>query len=282
MGRRAPIDVEGGNQPAMNGDDQGLTSVDIAHDLRVLGLGADRILLPHASLRGMGLVAGGAATVVRAVRDVLGPGGTLVVPTTTAENSDTSRAHLASVAGLTPAQVSAYRAVMPPFNRATTPAIGGGRIAEEIRTTPGAIRSAHPQSSFAAVGPLARPLMKGHRIDCHLGEESPLGKLYAAGAWVLLLGVGYSTCTALHLAEYRYLPSPPLRTYRCVIRHRGTRHWWSYRDVVLDDSDFEAIGEVIDRNVDMRRGYVGNAECRLMPMRPVVDLAAHWMREHRR
>lgn len=124
--------------------------------------------------------------------------------------------------------------------------------------------------------------MKGHPIDCHLGEESPLGRLYAAEAWVLMLGVGYSTCTALHLAEYRYLSSPPRRTYRAVIRYRGAPQWRSYRDVVLDDSDFEVIGEVIDKEVDMRRGYVGNAECRLMPMRSVVDIATNWMRQHRR
>jgi aminoglycoside 3-N-acetyltransferase len=266
----------------MKGDDKGLTSADIARDLRALGLEADRTLLLHASLRAIGPVAGGAATVVNAVRDVLGPAGTLVVPTTTPENSVTSRAYRDTIAGLTPAQVKAYRDDMPPFNRATTPATRAGRIAEGVRTTPGAIRSGHPQSSFAAVGPLARALMKGHRIDCHLGEETPLGKLYAAQAWVLLLGVGYSMCTALHLAEYRYVSSPPRRRYHCVIRYRGRRQWRSYSDVVLDDSDFEVIGEVLDKNVGMRRGYVGNAECRLMPMRQVVDFAANWMREHRR
>jgi aminoglycoside 3-N-acetyltransferase len=262
-------------------DDSGLTSADIARKLRALGLEADRTLLLHASLRALGWVAGGAPAVVDAVRDVLGPAGTLVVPTMTAENSSTSRTYLASVAGLTPAQAKAFQATMPPFDRATTPTIGCGLIAEEVRMAPEAIRSAHPQSSFAAVGPFARPLMKRHRINCHLGEESPLGRLYADDAWVLLLGVGYSTCTALHLAEYRYLSRPPQRTYRCVIQYRGTRKWRSYRDVVLDDSDFEAIGEVIDKNVDMQHGYIGNAECRLMPVRPVVDLAMNWMREHR-
>jgi aminoglycoside 3-N-acetyltransferase len=270
-----------GGEQAMNGHGAGLTTADLARDLRALGLQPSGVLLLHASLRVMGLVAGGAATVVEAVRDVLGPAGTLVVPTTTAENSDTSRAYLASVAGLTPAQVKAHRDGMPPFDRAATPATLAGRIAEEVRTTSGAIRSAHPQSSFAAVGPRARSLMKDHKIDCHLGEESPLSKLYTAGAWVLLLGVGYTACTALHLAEYRYLPSPPRRTYRCVIRYRGHRQWRSYSDVVLDDSDFEAIGEVLDKDINVHRGYVGNAECRLMPMRQLVDTAANWMGEHR-
>jgi aminoglycoside 3-N-acetyltransferase len=72
----------------MNGPGTGLATADIAGDLRARGLEPNGVLLRHASLRVMGLVAGGAATVVEAVRDVLGPAGTLVAPTTTAENTD--------------------------------------------------------------------------------------------------------------------------------------------------------------------------------------------------
>ncbi len=258
-----------------------LTRAGIVRDLRALGLTGGRTLLVHASLRSMGWVDGGAATVVGALRELLGLAGTLVVPATTAENSDSSRDYLARIAGLTPEQVKSYRDAMPPFDRARTPASGAGRIAEEVRTAPGAIRSAHPQSSFAAIGPLARFLMKRHRLDCHLGEDSPLGKLYSVGAWVLMLGVGYQACTALHLAEYRYTPSPPRRTYRCAVSYRGRRQWRSYRDVVLDDSEFTVIGALIDKEVAGHHGYVGNAECRLMPMREVVDCATAWMSERR-
>jgi aminoglycoside 3-N-acetyltransferase len=258
-----------------------ITREDIARDLRALGLTDGQTLLVHASLRSMGQVVGGAAAVVDALAESLGPGGTLVVPTTTAENSDSSRDYLARIAGLTPEQVKAYRDAMPPFDRARTPAKGAGQIAEEVRTTPGAIRSAHPQSSFAAIGPRAGFLMKRHRLDCHLGEDSPLGKLYSVGAWVLMLGVGYQACTALHLAEYRYAPSPPKRKYRCVVSYRGHPQWRSYRDVVLDDSDFTTIGAQVDKEVAISRGYVGNAECRLMPMREVVDCATAWMSERR-
>jgi aminoglycoside 3-N-acetyltransferase len=259
----------------------GVTREDIARDLRALGLTDGRTLLVHASLHSIGWVVGGAAAVVAALGEALGPGGTLVVPASTADNSDSSRDHLTRIAGLTPGQVKAYRTAMPPFDRARTPAQGVGRIAEEVRTSPGAIRSAHPQTSFAALGPLARFLMKRHQMDCHLGEDSPLGKLYGVGAWVLMLGVGYQACTALHLAEYRYTPCPPKRTYRCVVSYRGHRQWRSYQDVVLDDSDFAAIGAQVDKEVVGSRGYVGNAECRLMPMREVVDCATAWMRERR-
>lgn len=257
-----------------------MTSDDLARKLLALGLARGMTLLVHASLRSIGWVDGGAEAVVAALRQVLGPGGTLVVYTPTAENSDTSRDHLSRIAGMTPRQVLDYRRGMPPFDRTATPA-GSGRIAETVRTTPGAIRSAHPQSSFAALGPLARPLMKRHPVSCHLGEDSPLGKLYQADASILLLGVGYASCTALHLAEYRYLKEPPLRSYRCVVRHRGEAQWRKYTDVVLDDSDFSDIGDALDEKTVCGRGYVGKAECRLMLMRDVVDNAAEWMRTHR-
>jgi aminoglycoside 3-N-acetyltransferase len=241
-------------------------------DLAALGLRPGMTVLLNASLGSLGYVEGGAATVVAAIRTVLGPEGTLVSPATTEENSDTSRAYLTRVADLPAEGEAAFRAAMPPFDPATTPA-SCGLIAEQIRITPGAIRSAHPQSSFAAVGPRARDLMADHALDCHLGERSPLGKLYASGARVLLLGVGYRYCTALHLAEYRYRPDPPLRTYRCVV----SAGWYEYTDVVLDDADFETIGEVIGGEP----AHVGSALSRLLPIRDVVDLATGWMRANR-
>ncbi|MFF0191065.1 AAC(3) family N-acetyltransferase [Streptomyces sp. NPDC005244] len=51
-----------------------------------------------------------------------------------------------------------------------------------------------------------------HDPDCHLGEGSPLGALYAADARVLLFRVGFEVCSAFHLAECRLRPVPPLRS----------------------------------------------------------------------
>lgn len=253
---------------------------ELARDLAALGVARGMTLLVHASLSSIGWVDEGAAAVVAALRQVLGPDGTLVASTYTEANSGSSRAYLSEIAGLTAQQIISFRRDMRAFDRRTTPA-RTGRIAEAIRTAPEAIRSAHPQSSFAAIGPLARQLMRRHPVQCHLGEESPLGKLYQAGAWILLLGVGFRSCTALHLAEYRYTPDPPRRTYQCVIRYRGRPQWRKYSDVVLDDTDFGDVGDVLDKDVTQRRGYVGNAECRLMPLRDVVDHATEWMRAHR-
>jgi aminoglycoside 3-N-acetyltransferase len=260
--------------------DQVPNRASLIRDLRSLGIIPGQILLVHASLRRIGRVSGGADDVVAALRQVLGQDATLVVPTSTADNSDTSRLYLARTKDMSPGEIRRYRDAMPPFTP-ERPSVGMGRIAECVRTAPGAIRSQHPQTSFAALGPRARMLMTGHRLDCHLGESSPLARLYEAGAWVLLMGVGYEACTCFHLAEYRYLPLPPRQVYRCVIAEEGRRQWWSYEDVALDDRDFAALGAAFDQTGHVVRGYVGQAECRLVPLAAAVDFATEWLRQHR-
>jgi aminoglycoside 3-N-acetyltransferase len=260
--------------------DQALNRESLIRDLRWLGVVPGGILLVHASLRRIGRVSGGADDVVAALHEVLGRDATLVVPTMTPDNSDTSSLYRARTEGMSPDEVSRYRDAMPPFTP-ERPSEGMGRIAECVRTTPGAVRSEHPQTSFAALGPRAEMLMADHRLDCHLGESSPLGRLYEAGAWVLLMGVGYEACTCFHLAEYRYLPVPPRQVYRCVIAEEGEGRWWSYEDVALDDRDFASLGNAFDQTRHVVRGYVGQAECRLVPLAAAVDFATQWLRQHR-
>jgi len=252
----------------------------LARDLCSLGVIPGRTLLVHASLRKIGWVSGGADEVVAALRQVLGRDATLVVPTSTADNSDTSRLYLTRTKGMSPDEIGRYRDAMPPFTL-ERPSVGMGRIAECVRTAPGAVRSHHPQTSFAALGTQAEMLMNDHPLDCHLGESSPLARLYDAGAWMLLMGVGYEACTCFHLAEYRYLLFPPRQVYRCVIAEQGQRQWRSYEDVVLDDGDFAALGRAFDQTEHVIRGHVGQAQCLLAPITAAVDFATEWLRQNR-
>lgn len=262
-------------------DTVALARTSLAHDLRNLGVRPGQCLLVHASLRRIG-AEGGAGTVTDALRDALGPEGTIVVVTATPDNSTTSRAHLAATGDMGRIGRWRYRRKMPAFNPATTPSTGMGALAEYIRTSPHALRSGHPQTSFAALGPEAGEITRYHAEDCHYGERSPLAVLYEIGASILLLGVGYAACTALHLAEYRYTMPPPTRRYRCVVERNGRRRWWSYKDVVLDDQDFAELGEDLDERPDhVARGPVGGAESRLIPLRKAVDFAEVWL-QHRR
>lgn len=239
-------------------------------------------VMVHSSLRRVGPVSGGADTVLRALLDTVGPTGTVVVPTFTSENSDTSPPYLDRVRGLDPAQVEAVRAAMPAFDAATTRAPRMGTLAETLRQAPGARRSAHPQTSFAALGHDAGELVADHHLDCHLGEDSPLARLYERNAQVLLLGVGFDVLTAFHLAEYR-VAEPPRRRYRCVVRPEGAdRTWWEYEDVLLDDGDFEKLGDAFERDTDAVSVIpFGSGTARLLRLRDAVDYAVEWLPAHR-
>jgi aminoglycoside 3-N-acetyltransferase len=245
-----------------------------------LGIKTGQTLLVHARVGSIGLDRGGAPAVLGALSAAVGDSGNIVAPTMTMENSVTSRAHKNLVAAMTADEVSAYR--QPGFDRDTTPSTSG-RLGEALRTTPGARRSNHPQSSFGAIGPAAEALTAGHRLKSHLGERSPLAKLYAMNASVLLLGVEYDRCSAFHLAEYRYVEQPPTDKYRCVVLRRGRRQWITFKDVKLDDEDFAKIGDALEffHKNSVKEGNVGNAVSRLIPLVLAVDHATQWMAQHR-
>lgn len=255
------------------------TRASLAGDFRALGIRAGSILLIHSSLRSLGWVSGGALAVVQALLDVLGPDGVLVVPSQTANNRDPSSWQPAPPADWWPA----IRESLPGFDPARTPSVQVGVITEQVRTWPGAVRSGHPQSSFAAIGPRAADLMAVHRTECHLGEQSPLAALEAAGATTLLLGVDFDKATAFHLAEYR-VPTPPRRSYACaVLDPDGERRWIDYQDVALDDRDFAALGGDFERDSGLvTAGRVGAAWCRMFPIPDAVAYAEKWFIQQRR
>jgi aminoglycoside 3-N-acetyltransferase len=235
-----------------------------------LGIRSGGVLMAHASLGGSGLRP---AAVRDTLLEVLGPDGTLVVPAFTPANSDTSREYHAATSGMCEREKAGFRASMPPFDPATTPCPTMGALAECVRTTPGAVRSVHPQTSFAGLGPRAAELLDDHDPSCHLGEYSPMARLYDADAQILLLRVGFEACTAFHLAEYRAVPAPPLRTYRCVVPGQG---WVEYKDLALDDGDFGAIGARLPRGLVAERDVAGRRAV-LVGMRDAVDTARDLM-----
>ncbi|MFJ6194481.1 aminoglycoside N(3)-acetyltransferase [Micromonospora sp. NPDC092111] len=254
----------------------------LAADLRALGLPAGATVLVHCALSRLRPGPAGPAALLAALREVLGVAGTVVVPTQTSGNSVTSRAFLAATAGLTPAGVAAAEAAIPAFDPAHSPAEGMGVFAEHVRRQAGARRSVHPQTSFSALGPAAAALTARHDLDCHLGDRSPLGALYAADALVLLLGVDWSVCTAFHLAEYRLRRPAPRRAYRCYVRDgAGRRVRRDFSAPHLDDGDFTLIGAAVEQTGAADRGPVGSADCRLVRLRVAVDLARGWMDDHR-
>ena len=209
----------------------------LATQLRALGVGPGGVVLMHSSFKSLGFVVGGPQAVVQAVLDARGPDGTSSCRPTPPDNSDPASWSRPPV----PEDWwEPIRHEAPGFDPARTPASKWmGALAETVRTWPGARRSAHPQVSFAAVGPRAAEIVEPHRLDDSLGDESPLGAVYRLDGQVLLLGCGHDTNTSLHLAECRQPTrrGTPERVHPARRRHRS---WVNWEEVEEDESDFEA------------------------------------------
>lgn len=250
----------------------------LADDLRGIGIRPGEALLVHSSLSSLGWVCGGAEALVSALLDALGEDGTLIVPAHSGGNSDPSEwSHPPVPENWWPT----IRATMPAYDPRTSPTRGVGVVPETVRNWPGAVRSAHPQTSFAAVGPRAAELTEGHRIDDRLGESSPLARLEEAGARVLLLGSGYDSCTAFHLAEYR-LPAPLVENSFAVATPQG-RRWLTVREPSISEERFDELGAAFEaaRPTAVSLGGVGAATTRLFALADAVEFAEGWLREHR-
>lgn len=258
---------------AMVRGDAPRTRASLAADLHALDLDLTRPLLVHSSLSSLGWVTGGPVSVIQALLDVVGPAGTLVMPTHSGDVSDPADWSNPPVPA---AWVPEIRAQMPAFDPALTPTLGMGRIPELFRRWPGAVRSDHPMVSFAAHGPLADELTRDHPLAMGLGEDSPLGRLYATGAQVMLLGCGFGSNTAFHLAEYR-VPGRPRCLMGSPITVDGVREWTTYEDVDLDEEPFEQIGVDFTTAGHVRRGDVGSATAQVFDLRAAVDFAVAWM-----
>ncbi|MHA6764975.1 AAC(3) family N-acetyltransferase [Streptacidiphilus sp. PAMC 29251] len=253
----------------------------LVDELGRLGIRPGGVLFVQASLRSIGQVRGGPQTVVEALREVLGPEGTLVVGTATPQNSLGSPEYAADTAAMDLTRKIAYRSAMEPFDNLRSPSSpqAGYTVSEAVRTTPGAQRSAHPQTSFAATGPRAEAIVRGHLLECHLGEDSPMGRLYECRAQGLLLGLDSWKFTPYHLATY-YPPNPPVRVHAVLVSTEyRSRCWKLFKAVDLDHGHFPEMGELVRSEVPFAEGRVGAAVGYLVPLVPAVDAARRWVME---
>src|SRR5690242_7254121 len=176
----------------------------------------------HASLSSLGWVVGGSQTVVEALRQCLGPSGTLCAQASWEDIPF-------GLAGWPAAWRGVYEAEMPPFDPAlSASAPYEGRLAERIRTWPGARRGASPGTGLAAIGARAAELTAGHRLDDAFGAGTPYARLVALDAQIVLLGAPLHAISLLHHAEAIARAPKRTTTYRLPIAGRG---WVEIRDI---------------------------------------------------
>lgn len=155
-----------------------LTAKDLVTAFREVGLSPGDSFIVHSSYRSLGRVEGGPEAVIDAMLEAIGPRGNLVLPTFN---------YTGNIAE-------------PYFDPAAVRCLTG-IIPELGRKRPAAVRSLHPTHSVAVIGPDAHELTKDHMAFRSVGIGSPVDRLAKMGGKVLLLGVGNTSNTMVHVGE---------------------------------------------------------------------------------
>jgi aminoglycoside 3-N-acetyltransferase len=200
----------------------------------------------HTAFSRVGPVEGGPLTLIGALRESLGPAGTLVMPSMSDDDD--------------------Y-----PFDVSATECRGMGVVANTFWRLPGVLRSDSPHA-FAAVGPAAAAITRPHPPDVPHGLDSPVGRIWELDGQVLLLGVGHDADTTIHLAENLAGVRYGVPKYALVMRD-GQPTRVAYHEVDHCCANFARMDEWLDSHSQQRRGRVGNAEARLANSRDIVHAA---------
>ncbi len=227
-----------------------VTGEEIVAGLREIGLQAGDLVQVHSALSAFGYVEGGPDAVVDALLEVLGPEGTLMVPTFNHGSVEV-------------------------FDVATSPSVSG-KITEAVRARPGAHRSVHPTHPYAAIGPLAEWLTSEHLDIGTFDWESPLGKLTQRDGLILMLGAGFNSNTIVHIAEVKFgvrcigVREHPRRVRMpdgTIIEAWGAR-WRNGKCQV----EWEPIESEMRARGMIRDGRIGDARPMLMRARDAFDV----------
>jgi aminoglycoside 3-N-acetyltransferase len=225
------------------------------------GLDQVRDVVLHSSLSSLGSVDGAAETVIDAIVDVLGPEGTLLVPTF---------------------NYVLWDGVFDPG----TVVSQTGAITNALRQRPGAIRSLHPTYSVTALGKRAAEYTAEHWKAEAVGVDSPLDRVAKAGGSVFLLGVKHDTDSTMHVGEahakvrYRGIPYDPTWPRSAHIRtDSGDVVPVDLRDEPGCSTGFGVIELPLREKGCIRDFKIEQAKCQLVKSQDVIDATVQLLRQ---
>lgn len=274
-----------GEKRAIARSDEPITMDVLRDGLSRLGVGTDRVVLTHVSLSQLGWVCGGSQAVLDVLVSIIGQEGTLVMPAFSSDWTEPSQWQNPPVPE---SWWQDIRDTMPAYDPLKTPTRGLGRTAELFRRYPEVVRGPHPQCSFAALGQQT-DLVFQTEMSFPFGKTGVLNALYEANAQILLLGCGYESCTALHLAEQLAVEQAGESLGSEVIQNgapciRGDeRQWVSFDILDTEHDDFVQVGEDFERDCPeaWTADTIGIGLVRYIELRALVDYASQWFVTHR-
>lgn len=240
----------------------------LAEPFRCAGVQPGMSIMVHSSLSGLGYLPNGPYDVIDALRDTLGPEGTLLAPAHSGQLTDPAGW---SSPPVPPEWVETIRAAMEPFDPIRTPIRNRGLLPDYLLRMLGVRRSPHPLNSVAAIGARAEYFTATHPLDESEGVGSPCHKLYEADGHVLLLGVGLESCTALHAAEFIADSSYLADTRMKVLT--GRNEFRRLRKYPGTSEHFEKLRPILKASGALTEIALGSYPITLFALAPAVDAA---------
>ncbi|WP_019413161.1 aminoglycoside N(3)-acetyltransferase [Paenisporosarcina sp. TG20] len=247
----------------------------LKQQLQTLGIQSGDAIMVHSSIKSMGWIAGGPKAVIDALMETITPEGTIVMAAQSAENSEPSYWMLPPVPEDWHEPIRQH---MPAYDPHLTPLRGMGKIAECFHRHPKTIRSYHPVHSLMAWGKHAEKWMMEHPLEDSFGMRSPLGAILNENVKILLIGVGYDSCTALHLSE-NLLEEKTYTDQGAAMLVDGDRTWIEYQSIDVDSDRFPMLGQAFESTHShaLHIGKLGQAECRVIQMNPLIHFGVEWL-----
>lgn len=157
---------------------------------------ADLPIFVHSSLSSFGCVENGADTIIDGLLQL---GCTVVVPTFTSDfelQPPPERCLTRNAWNYDDQALDVRSDIFDPLQNYVSP--GMGIIPSTLLRRRNRVRGSHPTNSMTALGPLAKEIVCGQTF---LDVYAPIQKLADLGGKFLLMGVGLTAMTAIHLAE---------------------------------------------------------------------------------
>jgi len=234
----------------MNSSNQQLRKT-LTRDLLKIGVKKGDLLIVHSSFKALGLKDGTPEDVIHAFLEILGPEGTIMMPTFTYSYSGVWKVR--------------------PFNPVTTPGAENGVLTETLRKHPGALRSGHPTYSVAAIGKHAGMITQDKENASALGRGSAYDTAIGLGAKILLLGVGNNRNSAIHYAEvmadlpYNDIPFREFWGRTALVEKNGrVTEVTLLREYPACSANFGLADDYLLQQGIMKSGKIGCAPCFLM------------------
>lgn len=245
-----------------------IRQADIVAALRTAGVVAGDVLLVHSSLSAFGHIAGGAETVIAALKEAVGEKGTVLMPSFNRPYRILEDENVRwDYRPYAPDELSSLKWI-------------GTLPIEFLRAHPDAARSAHLTHSWTGFGLRARELLSAHRPDDPpASPDSPLGKALEAGGKVLHFGSSLGATTFLHFLEDRF-DLPGLGPALVGVRNPDgstrdvfiPKHLPGDREFYSKGEDARFFREAKARGLKIGRAKLGLGELKLMDLSRLAEI----------